>query len=76
LTHVLYAFANINSTTGQVYLSDNWADVDRGRPSGDTKNLYGSLQSLYKLKKSNRQLKSLLSIGGASYSANFAVSTL
>jgi chitinase len=73
LTHVIYAFANIKSD-GEVFLSDPWADTDVGRPfSGGENNLYGSMGKLFQLKKSNRQLKTLLSIGGWSYSANFAV---
>lgn len=80
LTRINYAFANINNLTGEVFLSDPWADLQYKYPSDTASNLtvnsnatilYGNFNQLFKLKQQHRNLKTVLSVGGWSYRENF-----
>ncbi|KAL7629308.1 Chitinase 4 [Parahypoxylon ruwenzoriense] len=74
LTHILYAFADID-LNGTVKSSDPVVDLEKRYPwdSHQTRvnNAYGVVKQLYIHKKWNRNLKTLLSIGGWNYSPKF-----
>jgi len=60
--------------TGEVILSDEWADIQFPYPGDVASNgtqLLGNFNQLYKLKQKHRNLKVILSVGGWSFRANF-----
>lgn len=71
LTHINYAFANI--ANGRCVLGDSYADTDKAfaGDSWDQGALRGNFNQLIKLKASNPRLKTMISIGGWTWSQNF-----
>ena len=64
VTHINYAFANINSDL-TIVLGDSWADVEKTFP-GDTwdQPLRGNFNQLLKLKVKYPHIQTLISVGG------------
>lgn len=72
LSHINYAFASVNSS-GFVYLTDLWADVERPVVRFQEKGgLFGNLGALYEFKRDYPNLKVGLSIGGWGGSKGFS----
>lgn len=64
----------MNNVTGEVILSDEWADLQFPYPGDVATNgsqLLGNFNQLFKLKQKNRNLRVVLSVGGWGYRANF-----
>jgi len=76
LTHVNYAFANL--VGGQCVLGDPWGDIQRrlpGDPSsgpGSDAPYFGNFRQLDLLQEQYPQLKTLISVGGWTWSGNFS----
>ncbi len=72
LTHLNYAFANI-SADGKIALGDSWADVEKPFPGDTADQPYkGNFYQLTKLKQQYPQLKTLISVGGWTWSERFS----
>ncbi|EFR03515.1 endochitinase 1 [Nannizzia gypsea CBS 118893] len=73
-THILYSFAAI-SPEGEVSFKDtsNTQKIYEGdNQSLQGNNLFGSLKQMYLMKQKNRQMKTLISIGGWTYKDAFS----
>lgn len=74
LTHINYAFANIQA--GRCVLGDAWADVQKTFPGDNwdesSANKAGNLKQLRKLKTINPNLRTLISVGGWTWSGGFS----
>lgn len=76
---MIYCFADIDPSTGSVFVSDPWADLQTPYPGDDTEDtsaVAGNVNQLFKMKKENRGLKTIFSIGGYSYASKFDNFTL
>jgi len=72
VTHINYAFANVRN--GSCVLGDSYADTDKAfaGDSWDQGAKRGNFNQLSKLRASNPKLKTMISIGGWTWSQNFS----
>jgi chitinase len=72
LTHINYAFANISSD-GKIAVGDSWADVEKPFPGDTADQPYkGNFYQLTKLKQQYPHVKTLISVGGWTWSEKFS----
>ena len=70
LTHVIYAFAKPDSSTGTCRLHDEWGDI--GANFEYQTELSGNFKKLQELKLAYPHIKILLSVGGGKYASEFS----
>lgn len=72
ITHLNYAFANISSD-GKIAVGDSWADVEKPFPGDTADQPYkGNFYQLTRLKQQYPHLKTLISVGGWTWSEKFS----
>jgi chitinase len=72
LSHLNYAFSNI-SADGKIALGDPWADVEKPFPGDSADQPYkGNFYQLTKIKEQYPHLKTLISVGGWTWSERFS----
>jgi chitinase len=73
ITHINYAFANI-SEAGECVLGDPYADIDRfyEGDSWDAGSLRGNFNQLIELRQAHPHLRTLISVGGWTWSGRFS----
>ena len=74
ITHINYAFVNISPSQGTIILGDPYADIEKFYPgdSWDTDSLRGSFQQPQILKGNHPNVKTLISVGGWTWSVYFS----
>src|SRR5687767_10872765 len=74
LTHINYAFANIDGATGKCAIGDEFADMGKAYPGDQTGDghLRGAFNQLRHLKLRYPHLKVMISVGGWSWSEHFS----
>ncbi|NOQ22873.1 MAG: T9SS type A sorting domain-containing protein [Candidatus Aegiribacteria sp.] len=74
VNYINYAFANINPATGEIVLGDAYADIDKWYPgdSSHPDSLRGSFHQLQILKAENPHIRTLISVGGWTWSTYFS----
>lgn len=77
ITHINYAFANV-SPDGRCVLGDPYADIDKfyDGDSWDEGALRGNFNQLQKLKQDHPHVKTLISVGGWTWSGRFSDAAL
>ncbi len=74
VNYINYAFANIDHTAGTILLGDPYADTQKFYPgdSWDPDSLRGCFHQLQILKNENPHIRTLISVGGYTWSAFFS----